>query len=76
MLGVEFDMDFRLSQGRSGAATSTNEVRYQPGDTLILPSAQVHQIFSGTAGEFVTAMSIGGTVKLPVGMEIGLPWRK
>jgi quercetin dioxygenase-like cupin family protein len=52
------------------------EVRYRSGDTLILPAGQVHQIFSETESEFVSAMPIGGTVKLPDGLVIDLPWRK
>lgn len=61
----------------SGRATVGNrEVRYQPGDTLILPPAQVHQIFADTESEFVAAMPIGGTVKLPDSTVIDLPWRK
>ena len=61
----------------SGRATiGDREVRYQPGDTLILPPAQVHQIFAETENEFVAAMSIGGTVKLPDGIVMDLPWRK
>ena len=52
-----------------------HEVRYQPGDTLILPPDQVHQIFAETESEFVAAMPLGGTVKLVDGMVIDLPWR-
>ena len=60
----------------SGRATVANrEVRYQAGDTLLLPPAQVHQIFAETDSEFVSAMPIGGTVKLPDGVVMDLPWR-
>ena len=62
--------------GSGRATVADREVCYQPGDTLILPPAQVHQIFAETASEFVSAMPIGGTVKLPDGMVIDLPWRK
>jgi quercetin dioxygenase-like cupin family protein len=61
----------------SGRATVADcEVRYQSGDTLILPPGAVHQIFSETESEFVAAMPIGGTVRLPDGVVIDLPWRK
>lgn len=60
----------------SGRATiADREVRYAAGDTLILPAGQVHQIFAETASEFVSAMPIGGTVALPDGVVIDLPWR-
>jgi quercetin dioxygenase-like cupin family protein len=61
----------------SGRATVADlEVRYQPGDTLILPPEQVHQIFAETESEFVSAAPMGGIVKLPDGEVIDLPWRK
>lgn len=61
----------------SGRATVGNtEVTYRTGDTLILPPAQVHQIFAETESEFVSAMPIGSTVSLPDGVVIDLPWRK
>jgi quercetin dioxygenase-like cupin family protein len=61
----------------SGRATiADREVRYQAGDTLILPAEQVHQIFAETESKFVSAMPIGGTVKLPDGAVIDLPWRR
>ena len=63
-------------KGSGRATVADREVRYQPGDTLILPSAQVHQIFAETESEFVSALPIGGTVKLPDGTVIDLPWRK
>jgi quercetin dioxygenase-like cupin family protein len=61
----------------SGRATiGDREVRYQAGDTLILPPAQVHQLFAETESAFVSAMPIGGTVTLPDGAVIELPWRR
>ena len=63
-------------KGSGRASVANREVRYQSGDTLILPADQVHQIFSETECEFVSAMRIGGTVKLPDGAVIDLPWRK
>lgn len=61
--------------GRGRATVGGSEVRYQPGDTLILPPGQVHQIFAETDSEFVAAMPIGGTVQLPDGVVMDLPWR-
>lgn len=63
-------------KGSGRATVADREVRYRSGDTLILPPAQVHQIFAETESEFVSAMPIGGTVKLPDGLVIDLPWRK
>lgn len=62
-------------KGSGRAMVSDREVRYRSGDTLVLPPAQVHQIFAETESEFVSAMPIGGTVKLPDGAVIDLPWR-
>ena len=62
-------------KGRGRATVGDREVRYQAGDTLILPPTQVHQIFAETESEFVGAMPIGGTVKLPDGTVLDLPWR-
>jgi quercetin dioxygenase-like cupin family protein len=63
-------------KGSGRATVADRETRYQSGDTLILPPNQVHQIFAETDSEFVSAMPIGGTVKLPDGEAIDLPWRK
>src|SRR6185369_13580344 len=49
--------------GSGRATVADREVRYQAGDTLILPAAQVHQIFAETDSEFVSAMPIGDTVE-------------
>jgi quercetin dioxygenase-like cupin family protein len=51
-------------------------VRYDAGDTLILPAGEAHQIFAETESEFVSAMPIGGTVRLPDGAVMELPWRQ
>jgi quercetin dioxygenase-like cupin family protein len=63
-------------KGSGRATVADREVRYQSGDTLILPPAQVHQIFAETESEFVSAMPIGSTVRLPGGEVIDLPWRR
>lgn len=63
-------------KGSGRATVADREVRYQSGDTLILPAGAVHQIFSETESEFVSAMPLGGTVKLPDGVVIDLPWRR
>lgn len=62
--------------GSGRATVGGREVRYAPGDTLILPAHEVHQIFAETASEFVGAMPIGGTVALPDGTPLDLPWRR
>ncbi|MBL6749497.1 MAG: cupin domain-containing protein [Nevskia sp.] len=63
-------------KGSGRATVDGREIRYQSGDTLVLPPAQLHQIFAETECEFVAAMPIGGVVKLPDGAVIDLPWRK
>lgn len=63
-------------KGSGRATVADRELRYQAGDTLVLPAAQVHQIFAETDSEFVSAMPIGGTVKLPDGVVLDLPWRQ
>lgn len=63
-------------QGSGRATVADREVRYQSGDTLILPPEQVHQIFAETESEFVSAIPIDSTVKLSDGTAIDLPWRK
>ena len=62
-------------KGSGRATVGDVEVRYRPGDTLILPPAQVHQIFAETDSEYVAAMPLGGTLKLPDGTPLDLPWR-
>lgn len=61
--------------GSGRATVNGHEVRYQPGDTLILPPGQVHQIFAETDSEFVSAMPIGTTVSWEDGASMDLPWR-
>ena len=63
-------------KGNGRAMVDEHEERYQPGDTLILPPCRVHQIFAETETEFVAAMPVGGTVKLPDGEVMDLPWRR
>lgn len=62
-------------RGSGRATVGDGEVRYQAGDTLILPRGQVHQIFAEAESEFVAAMPLGGTVTLPDGEVLDLPWR-
>lgn len=63
-------------KGSGRATVGDKEVRYQSGDTLILPPSQVHQIFAETDCEFVSAMLVGSVVTLPGGVVMELPWRK
>lgn len=62
--------------GSGRATVADREIRYGAGDTLILPAAQVHQIFAETESTFVSAMPIGCTVTLPDGEVMDLPWRR
>lgn len=63
-------------KGSGRATVGTSEVRFRAGDTLILPADEVHQIFAEEDSEFVSAMPIASTIKLPDGTVMDLPWRK
>lgn len=63
-------------KGSGRAVVADRELTYRPGDTLILPPGQVHQIFADTESEYVAAMPMGGTVELPDGTVLDLPWRR
>jgi quercetin dioxygenase-like cupin family protein len=63
-------------KGSGRATVADQELRYWPGDTLILPANQIHQIFAESESEFVSAMPIGGKVKSPDGVALDLPWRQ
>lgn len=52
------------------------EIAYQAGDTLILPAGIVHQLVAETESGYVAAMPVGGTIRLPYGEVIDLPWRR
>ncbi|HVM96772.1 MAG TPA: cupin domain-containing protein [Candidatus Acidoferrales bacterium] len=62
--------------GQGRATIGDEEVCYRAGDTVILPSGKVHQIFAETSTDIVSAMALGGTVRLPNGELLDLPWRK
>ena len=38
-------------------------------------SQALHQLFADTFCEFVAAMPLGGTISLPDGQVMDLPWR-
>lgn len=61
--------------GSGRATVGDREARYEAGDTLILPPGIVHQIFADTPTGFVSAMPMGGTVRLPDASALDLPWR-
>ncbi len=63
-------------KGSGRTTVGDREVRYKAGDTLILPPALVHQIFAETESEYVAALPMGGTVRLPDGQILDLPWRE
>lgn len=62
--------------GSGRAIVSERLLHFQAGDTLVLPRGERHQIFAETDSTFVAAMPIGGTVKLPDGDVMELPWRR
>lgn len=63
-------------KGSGRATISDREVRFQAGDTVMLPAGELHQLFADTECEFVAAMPIGGTVRLPDDVVMDLPWRR
>ncbi|MCC2658861.1 MAG: hypothetical protein K0Q76_3969 [Panacagrimonas sp.] len=63
-------------KGSGRATISDREVQFQAGDTVLLPAGELHQLFADTECEFVAAMPLGGTVKLPDGVVMDLPWRR
>ncbi len=62
--------------GRGWVTLDGREIPFQPGDTLILPANTVHQIVAETETGYVAAMPAGGTLRLPYGEVIDLPWRR
>ena len=62
-------------RGTGRARIDDVEVRYQPGDTLILPAGRLHQLFADSDGEYLAAMPLGSTVIAPDGEVMELPWR-
>jgi quercetin dioxygenase-like cupin family protein len=62
-------------RGTGRARIDDVEVRYQPGDTLILPAGRLHQLFADSDGEYLAAMPLGSTVTAPDGEVMELPWR-
>lgn len=62
--------------GTGWATLDGREIAYRPGATLILPPGVVHQIVAETESTFVAAMPAGGTVRLPYGEVLELPWRE
>jgi quercetin dioxygenase-like cupin family protein len=63
-------------KGSGRATISEREVRFRAGDTVMLPAGELHQLFADTECEFVSAMPLGGTVRLPDGAVMDLPWRR
>lgn len=63
-------------KGNGRATIADREVRFQAGDTVMLPAGVLHQLFADTECEFVSAMPLGGTVQLPDGVVMDLPWRR
>jgi quercetin dioxygenase-like cupin family protein len=63
-------------KGSGRATISDREVRFQAGDTVLLPAGELHQLFADTECEFVAAMPLGGTVQLSDGVVMDLPWRR
>lgn len=63
-------------KGNGRATISGREIRFQAGDTVMLPAGELHQLFADTECEFVSAMPLGGTVQLPDGVVMDLPWRR
>ena len=65
-----------ILSGHGHAVVDGRDVRYQPGDTVILPAGKVHQIFAESATDMVAAMPIGTPIHTPDGAPLELPWRR
>lgn len=63
-------------KGSGRATIADREVTFRAGDTVMLPAGVLHQLFADTECEFVSAMPLGGTVQLPDGVVMELPWRR
>jgi quercetin dioxygenase-like cupin family protein len=63
-------------KGSGRATIADREVTFRAGDTVMLPAGVLHQLFADTECEFVSAMPLGGTVRLPDGVVMDLPWRR
>lgn len=62
--------------GRGWVNLNGREIAYEAGATVILPAGSVHQVVAETESGFVAAMPAGGTIRLPYGEIIDLPWRR
>lgn len=63
-------------KGSGWATLGDREIGYRAGVTLILPAGAVHQIVAESETEFVAAMPTRGTIRLPYGEVLDLPWRQ
>lgn len=63
-------------KGSGRATIGEREVAFQAGDTVMLPAGALHQLFADSECEFVAAMPLGGTVRLPDGAMMDLPGRR
>ncbi len=61
-------------RGNGRAVVDGRQVRYQSGDTVILPGGKVHQIFAESETELVSAMPLATPIRTPAGDALELPW--
>jgi quercetin dioxygenase-like cupin family protein len=65
-----------ILSGRGRARVENAEFEFQTGDTLVLPAGRVHQLFSATEAELISAMLISSVIRTEAGELLELPWRK
>lgn len=61
--------------GRGRAVVGNQEVSFAPGDTLVLPAGELHQIFSETESESIAVMPRRSVIRAADGEVLNLPWR-
>jgi mannose-6-phosphate isomerase-like protein (cupin superfamily) len=62
-------------RGRGRTRLGDREATWGPGDTLILPAGELHQLFADTDAEYIAVMPAETTITDGTGAVMDLPWR-